>query len=91
MLHCHANPWILVFFGDLTGCCLLTSFDLTKTAVAIYVLATAIEGRLLILKRVPPEWLVWISDLVPTLILAALLISVFRIVLQGQLDQQNSA
>ncbi len=68
------NVWVACILpGDLAGCiCIATVFQRPRTAVMLYVLLTAIEGSLHLTNLVPASAFVWIVDLVPTIVVAAL-------------------
>jgi hypothetical protein len=68
----HLNPWFATILpGDLTGCvCLAIVFGMRRTGLILYLLLTACEALLYIGHFVPAGALLWIVDLVPTLIVA---------------------
>lgn len=69
------NPWLAVILpGDLIGCaCLITVFRMPRTGVALYLLLTICEAALYGSKVVAARDLIWIVDLVPTVIVACLI------------------
>jgi hypothetical protein len=66
-----ANPWIaLVVFGDLIGCAFLSlGLNLKRTAVLIYLFATTVEATLYAFHIVSIGWLIWITNLLPTMMI----------------------
>lgn len=58
-----------ILFGDLTGCAFLFVFlQMRRTAVILYLLLTVFESCLLASRIVPTIDILWIMDVVPTLI-----------------------
>jgi hypothetical protein len=69
------SPWIAcVALGDLAGCVILFILGFRKTALAIYLSAGAIEGVMLSMHTVSPLRLVWFTNLIPALVVAAILV-----------------
>jgi hypothetical protein len=69
----YLGPWVgTIFLGDLCGCiCLATVFNLRRTSVILYVVLTTCEGVLYAGRLLPGSALLWITDLVPTIVVAA--------------------
>jgi hypothetical protein len=70
----HFNPWIAsILPGDIVGClCLAAIFKLRRTAVLLYLTLTVLEALFFQLDLVSAHALIWIVDLVPTLVLLRL-------------------
>jgi len=68
----HVNSWFAIILpGDLTGCvCLAVAFRMRRTGVLLYVLLTACEAFLYSARVVSADALLWVVDLVPTLVVA---------------------
>lgn len=66
----HVNPWLAVILpGDAVGCAaLIVLFRARRTGLLLYLALTAIEGTLYLTHILSPVTLIWIVDLVPTLI-----------------------
>lgn len=75
----HLNPWLAIILpGDIAGCAWLFGvFKMQKTGLILYLLLTACEGCLYVSNIVSADALIWIADLVPTLIVAGIM--VFRL------------
>lgn len=73
----HLSVWIAcILVGDLAGCSFLSLVcGLKKTGVLLYLLLTASESSLYGLHIVPRSVLIWAVDLVPTLLVAALIVA----------------
>jgi hypothetical protein len=73
----HLSVWIgCILVGDLAGCSFLSLVcGLKKTGVLLYLFLTASEGSLYELRIVPRSGLVWMVDLVPTLLVVALIVA----------------
>jgi hypothetical protein len=69
----HLSPWAATILpGDIAGCVwLATVCRMRFLAVLLYVLLTASEGCLYVLGLVDAGSLVWISDLIPAVCVAA--------------------
>jgi hypothetical protein len=70
----HFNGWVACILpGDVVGCfCLAAIFKLRRTAVLLYLTLSVLEGLLFQLHLVSAHALVWIVDLVPTMVLLRL-------------------
>jgi uncharacterized membrane protein YgdD (TMEM256/DUF423 family) len=68
----HVSPWVAtVLFGDFTGCaCLAAVFKMRRTGLLFYLLLTGCEGALYASHTLSANALVWLVDLVPTLVVA---------------------
>ena len=79
----HLNPWLAIILpGDLAGCAWLFGvFKMQKTGLILYLLLTACEGCLYVSNTVSADALIWIADVVPTLIVAGII--VFRLQLEN--------
>jgi hypothetical protein len=75
----HLNPWLAIILpGDIAGCAWLFGiFKMQRTALILYLLLTACEAGLYVSNVVSAGALIWIADLVPTLIVAGII--VFRL------------
>lgn len=75
----HLNPWLAIILpGDIAGCAWLFGvFKMQKTALILYLLLTACETCLYVSNIVSVDSLIWIADLIPTLIVAGII--VFRL------------
>lgn len=75
----HLNPWLAVIFpGDIAGCAwLFGALKMQRTALILYLLLTACESCLYLSNMVSDNALIWIVDLVPTLVVAGIM--VFRL------------
>jgi hypothetical protein len=71
----HLNPWLAVILpGDIAGCAWLFGvFKMQRTGLILYLLLTACEGCLYVSNIVSVGALIWITDLVPTLIAAGII------------------
>jgi len=69
------NPWLAVMLpGDLAGClCLILVFRRVRTGITLYLLLTFLEGTLYALHILPLSSIVWIVDLIPTLLVIQML------------------
>jgi len=69
------NPWIAVVIpGDLAGClCLAVVFRKVRAGIALYFLLTAIEAGCYWFQIMSPGVLLWVTDLVPTLMVSAII------------------
>jgi hypothetical protein len=75
LVHGQLNPWIsCVVLGDLFGCAILFLLGFRKMAVAIYVVSTSFEGMALWLRLLPPQRLVWVTNLIPAIVLGVILL-----------------
>ena len=72
----HLNPLLsLVVPGDLVGCaCLAIFLRRRKAGIALYCLLTAIEACFCLFHLTSVNTLSWITDLVPTLVVGAILL-----------------
>jgi hypothetical protein len=69
------NPWVVcVALGDLFGCAILFLLGFRKLAVGIYVVSTATEAAILSLGLLPPYRLVWVTNLIPAVVLGTILL-----------------
>ena len=66
----HFNPWLAVILpGDALGCAaLIVFFGMRRTGLVLYLVLTGIEGAFYLTHFLSPPVLLWIVDLVPTLI-----------------------
>jgi hypothetical protein len=66
------TPWIVnVLFGDLTGClCLVLWLKMPRTGVLLYLALTLVEAWLFASGLIAPQALAWVTDAVPTLVIA---------------------
>jgi hypothetical protein len=69
----YLGPWVgTIFLGDFCGCvCLATIFKLRRTSIILYAVLTVGEGALFASHLLSASALLWITDLVPTLVLIA--------------------
>ena len=74
LLRFHVTPWLCIVFADLPGCLLLGSLGFPRTAVGVYLGATVLETKLLSSQVLPVSTVVWVSNILPTLIIAALIV-----------------
>jgi hypothetical protein len=72
----HANIWVsCILPGDLAGCLYLaTALNKPRFAISLYLLLTILEGYLYIHHLLPARALFWVVDIVPTLVVAGLLV-----------------
>jgi len=68
----YASPWVVnIAFGDLVGClCLALVLRMPRTGVILYLGLSLLEGWLYATGMVSPATLAWITDAVPTLVVA---------------------
>ncbi len=71
------GPWVgTIFVGDLCGClCLASVFNLRRTSIILYLALTTCEGVLFASRLLPASALLWITDLVPTMVVMAKIVS----------------
>jgi hypothetical protein len=68
------GPWVsCVVFGDIVGCAILFIIGLRVTAVVVYAFATAVEALLLWPIGVSGASLVWLTGLLPAVVVAVFL------------------
>jgi hypothetical protein len=69
----HLSPWLVaVLFGDVTGCvCLTAALKMPRTGVLLYLTLTITEGLLYRSHYLSPTVLIWIVDLIPTIVAAS--------------------
>jgi hypothetical protein len=79
------SPWIAnVLTGDAVGCLwLATFFKKRRTALLLYLALATCEGGMYGLDLVSAESLPWITDLVPALVIATLLVRSHRVYAQS--------
>lgn len=72
----HFNPWFAVILpGDAVGCAfLITVFKRPRTGIILYLLLTICEAALYEFHLVPVGDLIWIVDVVPTLVVSYLVL-----------------
>ncbi len=69
------TPWIsCVLLGDLFGCAILFLLGFRKLAIGVYAVSTALEGVALVLHVLPPQRLVWFTNVIPALVLGVILV-----------------
>jgi hypothetical protein len=68
----YVSPWVVnIVFGDLIGClCLVLVLRMPRTGVILYLALALVEGWLYATGKVSPATLAWITDAVPTLVVA---------------------
>jgi hypothetical protein len=67
----HLSPWFsCVIFGDLVGCAILFLRGYRRSAMAIYILCSVAETVLLTRGTLSPEQLVWVTNLIPAVVVA---------------------
>jgi|GEM_PF-3793131 len=73
----HLSVWVAcILVGDLAGCSFVSLVcGMKKTGVLLYLFLTASEGSLYELRIFPRSVLVWTVDLVPTLLVVALIVA----------------
>ena len=73
----HWNPWLAVILpGDALGCAaLIVFFKMRRTGPVLYLALTGIEGAFYLTHILSPPALLWIVDLIPTLIALSLVSS----------------
>ncbi len=66
------SPWVTsILFGDLMGCaCLALVLRMPRTGVVLYLALALCEGWLYATGRLSPGTLAWVTDAVPTLVVA---------------------
>ena len=70
----HLGPWVsCVVLGNLFGCAILFHWGLRRTAIGIYVAAGSLEACLLETHAVSPTSLIWLTNLIPAMIVAVLI------------------
>jgi len=75
LVHGRLSPWIsCVVLGDLFGCAILFLLGFRKMAVAVYVTSSSLEALALWLRVLPPQRLVWLTNLIPAVVLGAILL-----------------
>lgn len=79
------NPWLGVILpGDLVGCaCLITVFKRRRAGLVLYLLLTACEASLYTFHLMTANVLLWIVDVVPTLVVATILVR-WRLAITGR-------
>lgn len=72
----HSGSWVsTVLLGDLAGCaCLAIVFRRVKAGVLLYCLLTVFEAGAYALHILPLNALLWITDLVPTVLVLAMVV-----------------
>ena len=66
LLNSRLSPWVsCVVVGDTLGCAILYLLGFRRVALGIYLATTAFEGSLMFTHWVPPQRLVWLTNLVP--------------------------
>jgi hypothetical protein len=68
------SPTIFVLTGDLLGSALIFMLGFRKTAVAVYISATAVEAALLFFHVLEPKWVMLAEDAAPTLTLLLIML-----------------
>jgi hypothetical protein len=70
------NPWLSVILpGDLIGCaCLVAVFKMRRAGLVLYLFLTACEASLYAVHIVTANALLWIVDIVPTLVVVAIIL-----------------
>jgi hypothetical protein len=69
------SPWFCcVVLGDLVGCAIIFAMGYRRIAPAIYLLCTVIEAIVFSRHVLAPEQLVWTTNAIPAVIVAAILI-----------------
>ncbi len=73
----YLGPWAgTIFLGDFCGCvCLATIFKLRRTSVILYAVLTIGEAALYASRLLPASALLWITDVVPTIVVMAKIMS----------------
>ncbi len=73
----YLGPWVgTIFLGDLCGClCLASIFKLRKTSVILYAVLTICEGVFYAGRLLPASAILWITDLVPTIVVMTKIMS----------------
>lgn len=73
----YLGPWAgTIFLGDFCGCvCLATIFKLRRTSLILYAVLTIGEGALFASRFLPASALLWITDVVPTIVVMAKIMS----------------
>lgn len=68
----HVSPWLMsIVFGDMMGCaCLALVLRMPRTGVILYLVLALWESWLFATGRVSPATLAWVTDAVPTLVVA---------------------
>lgn len=69
-----APPVVLVIFGDLAGCAVIAVVLNMRWALGIYLIASGIELALLRDAGISPGRLIWVTDLFPAAVVAALVV-----------------
>lgn len=66
------NSWFVsILLGDLLGCIFLaTQMGLRRTASLVYLAATVVEAVLFVTGLISLHWLLWITDVLPTAVIA---------------------
>lgn len=68
--HLVSGPLLLVLFGDIVGCLALSRIS-WKIGATLYAGLTGVEAGLVHFQLISPSALLWCTDLVPALVLAA--------------------
>lgn len=76
----HLNAWLAIILpGDILGCvCLVVLFKMYRTGIALYLLLTVCESCLYLSNLVPESLLVWLVDAVPTIVVTAVVVRLWR-------------
>jgi hypothetical protein len=74
LIHLRAPSLALVIHGDIAGCTVIAALLNIRWALGIYAMASGIELALVRFGGIGPRTLMWITDLVPTAIVSALIV-----------------
>ncbi len=73
LINAHLNPWIsCVALGDLFGCWVLFLLGFRKMAFTIYLSSSVLEGVMLLGGILPVQRLIWVTNLIPAVVLAGI-------------------
>lgn len=79
LLRANFSPALCTLIGDLVGCVVLFLLGFRKTAIGIYVAATALELGCLIFRALPPRSVIFATNVAPTLTLCAVFVYVLSL------------
>jgi hypothetical protein len=71
--------WAYVMLGDVVGCALIGALTRWSLGIALYFVLDAVEAALYAAHIVSPVAMMWLADMVPTLLLCVLAIMVVRV------------
>ena len=71
----HTSPWTCILLGDMAGCGVLFLLGHRIFSTMLYLIATGFEAYLLAVHSISSESLIWITNLLPALAVAYLVLA----------------